>query len=231
MKLEFPLQIKHANRLLCALLLVEAVFGLLYYLDFRNGAPSVIYHQLISLDLEANIPTWFSLVQLFMIGLIPILLACSAHYKAPPSRGGLVLFGSGFIYLSLDEGAVIHEKMTYTFHNNPLVPYFDGVHGIWITVYMGVLILVLLVLGRDLWAIARKFPKESAVFFLGMLIYLTGSAGAETLTFFFLDKSDQAMYNLEVIIEEFLEMAGASVLLYSVLCAAIKKSESLQATG
>jgi len=228
MKLEYPIWTQHAFKLLIILLTTEALFIAFYYFDFVFSTPSTKYHQLISLDLEANIPSWFSTIQLFMIGLIPLMLAMSRNYQAPPSQGGLTLFGLGFIYLSLDEAASLHEKMTYAFYNNPLVPYFHGVHGIWITIYMGVMLLMLALLWKDLIAIARQFPKESWLFTLGMVVYLSGTGGAETVTFFYIDKTNPFVYLLEVIFEEGLEMAGASIILTSVLLAAIKKSETIK---
>ena len=102
--------------------------------DFLLGEPAWRIHELFDLDSETSIPTWFSVIQLFMIGLIPLLIAFSQTTVPPPSKGGLTLFGLGFIYLSMDEGSVIHEKLTYVFYNNPLVPYFHGTHGIWIVV-------------------------------------------------------------------------------------------------
>jgi hypothetical protein len=77
---------------------------------------------------------------------------------------------------------------------------------------------------KDIIAVCKSFPKESLIFTLGMIIYLAGSAGAETITFFYIDKTNPFIYCWEVILEELLEMGGASILLYSVLVMAIKKS-------
>ena len=162
---------------------------------------------------------------LFRSGLIPLLVAFSRTATPPPSRRGLVFFGLGFIYLSMDEGSSIHEKLTLVFHNNPLVPYFEGVHGIWIVVYGCIGIIVLLILSRDIFAVCKYYRKEALIFFGGMIVYLAGAGGAETITYFYIDKSNPFVYTIEVILEEFLEMSGASILLYSVLLLAIKKLE------
>lgn len=225
MELKYSLTPKHAAQILIWLIIIELVFCLVYFIDFLSVEPNWRIHEWFNLDEEANIPTWFSIIQLFMVGLIAIATAQSEHYRRPPSKWGLTLFGFGFIYLSLDEGAVFHEKFTYEFHNHPWVPYFDGVHGIWITIYMGVAIVVLLILGRDLWAICRTLPRESLIFSLGMVLFLAGTGGSETITYFYIDKSNIWIYTMEVMIEEFLEMIGASILFYSVLCASIKKTE------
>jgi len=125
----------------------------------------------------------------------------------------------------MDEGSSIHEKLTLVFHNNPLVPYFDGVHGIWIVVYGCIGIITLLILRKDIFAVCKYFRKEALIFLYGMIIFLAGTAGAETITFFYIDKSNPFVYTIEVILEEFLEMAGASILAYSVLLLAIQKLE------
>jgi len=198
---------------------------LVYFGDFLLGEPLWRIHDLFNLDSEASIPTWFSIIQLFMIGFIALLVAYNQKATAPPSKRGLILFGLGFIYLSMDEGSVIHEKLTYIFYHNPLVPYFHGTHGIWIVVYGCIGIIVLLILHRDIFAVYKYFNKEALIFTGGMIVFLAGTAGSETITFFYIDKSNPFIYTVEVILEEFLEMAGASVLLYSVSLLAIKKCE------
>jgi len=224
MQLTYPLKPKHAARILIALVIIELILCAIYFTDFMLGEPIWRIHEWFNLDHEATFPTWFSVIQLFMIGLLALATAHSKNYVAPPSKRGLTIFGLGFIFLSLDEGASIHEKITWVFHNNPLVPYFDGVHGIWIVVYGGIGLIVLAILHRDIIAIIKNFRFESIVFIVGMIIYLAGAGGAETITYFFLDKTNQFAYTIEVILEEFLEMAGASILLYSVLLASIKKT-------
>ena len=223
--MQFSIQSRDANRALFALIILEIFFCLIYFGDFLLGEPFWRIHELFDLDSEASIPTWFSTIQLFMIGFIALLVANNQKTTPPPSKWGLTFFGLGFICLSMDEGSAIHEKLTFTFYNNPLVPYFHGVHGIWIVVYGCIGIITLLILHKDIFAVCKYFRKEALIFLGGMIIFLAGAAGAETITFFYIDKSDPFIYAIEVILEEFLEMAGASILAYSVLLLAIKKLE------
>ena len=225
MDLKYSFTFRRAIRIFIWLIIIELAFCAIYYTDFLCNEPNWRIHRLFDLDSEANIPSWFSTIQLFMIGLIAMLTAQSQHYKSPPSKQGLTFFGLGFMYLSLDEGASIHEKLTYVFHNNPWVPYFDGVHGIWIVVYGSIGIVVLLALHRDLWSICKTLRREALIFIVGMVIYLAGAGGAETITYFYIDKTNPSVYAAEVILEEFLEMFGSSILFYSVLLACIKKTE------
>jgi len=223
--LQFSIHSRDVTRAFLALIIAEIFFCLVYFGDFLLGEPIWRIHELFNLDSEVSIPTWFSIIQLFIIGIIALLVAFSKTATPPPSKGGLTLFGLGFIYLSMDEGSAIHEKLTYEFYNNPLVPYFHGTHGIWIVVYGCIGIIVFLVLHRDIFAVCKHFRKEALIFIGGMIVFLAGTAGSETITYFYVDKSNPFVYTVEVILEEFLEMAGASVLLYGVSLLAIKKLE------
>jgi hypothetical protein len=182
MDLKYSFTSKRATKIFISLIIIELLFCAIYFTDFLLNEPNWRIHELFNLDEEANIPSWFSTIQLFMIGLIAIATAQSEHYRRPPSKWGLTLFGFGFIYLSLDEGAVLHEKFTYEFHNHPWVPYFNGVHGIWIVIYMGVAIVVLSILGRDIWTICKTLRRESLIFIIGVLQLLAGTGGSEGKT-------------------------------------------------
>ena len=61
---------------------------------------------------------------------------------------------------------------------------------------------------------------------IGMIIFLAGTGGSETITYFYIDKTNPWIYAMEVVLEEFLEMLGASILFYSVMLACIKKTEA-----
>ena len=71
----------------------------------------------------------------------------------------------------------------------------------------------------------KHFRKEALIFLGGMIVFLAGAGGGETITYFYVDKSNPFVYTVEVVVEEFLEMSGASILFYSVLLLAIKKLE------
>jgi len=226
LNLRLPITFQLAKRVFVSLIAIEIVFAAIFAGDYFLGSPSWRIHEYFNLDLEANIPAWFSSLQLFMIGFIALLTAWNQNCTTPPSRRGLTIFGLGFVFLSADEAALIHEKLTYEFHNNPLVPYFDGVYGVWIVVYGFIGLIALAMLARDIIALFKSYPKECFIFVLGMIIFLAGAAGGETITFFHLDMSDPLVHMIEVMVEEFLEMSGASTLLYSVLRLAIIKNQS-----
>ncbi|OGX34613.1 MAG: hypothetical protein A3C36_02295 [Omnitrophica WOR_2 bacterium RIFCSPHIGHO2_02_FULL_52_10] len=225
MSLLCPKSDRDAVKALVCLILCELLFCGIFWVDFLFDHPFWWVYELFNIDQESNIPTWFSTIQLFLIGLLFLFIGYRTEHTPPPSKLGTKIFGFGFIYLSLDEAAIIHEKLTWVFINNPLVPYFHGRHGVWIVVYGTIAIILLALLAKDLWALGKAYPRLSRIFLLGIVVFLFGSAGMETITFFYLDESDKLVYTVEVIMEEFLEMAGVSVMLYSVLLLSLKKSE------
>ena len=225
MSLLCPKSTRDAGKVFVCLILCEIIFCGIYLADFLFNHPSWWVNELFNIDQEANIPTWFSTTQLFLTGFTFLFIGYRTEHTPPPSWLGTKIFGFGFIYLSLDEAAVVHEKLTWIFINNPLVPYFHGRHGVWIVVYGSIAICLLILLFKDLWALGKTYPRISLIFFLGILLYLFGAAGMETITFFFLDENDKLVYTIEVIMEEFLELFGASIMFYSVLLLSLKKTE------
>ncbi len=220
----FSFTSKTALKLLFILIGIEVLFCSIFLIDFLLDHPSWRIHELFDLDNEANIPTWFSTLQLALTGLFTLCIGFNQNYAKPPSKASIITLGIGFLYLSMDEAASIHEKITLIFHNNPWVPYFDGVHGIWIVVYGCTAILLSLIFHRDIFRFFKYFPKIAIIFLLAMLTYLAGAGGAETITYFYIDRNNPFAYIFEVITEEFLEMLGVSILLYSMALLALKKT-------
>ena len=225
MNIRISLKPDHIKNIVVGLIALEVVFVIIYALDFISQHPSWQVCELFDLDREANVPAWFSAMQLLFIGLTAFVIADHSSRTHTPSKAFFNTIAVGFVYLSCDEAAAIHEKITYTFYNNPLVPYFEGVHGVWIVVYGAVGILLAILFHRDLIALWKMFRRETLFLVAGVFTYLIGSAGAETITFFHIDKSIPAVYTLEVVLEEFFEMAGASVILGGMLLLALRKSQ------
>jgi len=223
MNITVPLKAGHIPKIILSLIAIELLFLGIYIIDYLSGHPYWQLCELFDLDREFTIPAWFSTIQLFMIGLIALAIRGQRNFIAPPSNAAMTVFGLGFIYLSIDEASAIHEKLTYAFYNNPYVPYFNGMHGIWIVVYGSIAILLILIFRKSIVAVWQTYRRESILFVVGMIIYLAGAGGAETITYFQIDKSNPMVYTIEVIAEEFLEMSGVTLILGSILMLAVKK--------
>lgn len=213
-KSEIGLSVKDLRKMLFGLIVVEICFVLIYLAELRFGSP---LGTSFNLDKEANIPTWFSSIQLFIIGSIFVLIdrKHEAHHIFRPLFFSFI--GIGFIFLSLDEAAVIHEKITVLLRNVEWIPRFKGDQGIWIPFYVATGLGFALMSWRSEIEMWKHFRPIAVALMSGLGIYLLGGVGLEVISYQFLRDGTPLFYGLEVALEEFMEMAGASLVLYGAL--------------
>jgi len=221
-------RIADLERLLAVLVAAESAFVVIYLSSEWLGRPILTVHLLFDMDAEGNLPAWFSSVQLFAIGCAFLLrwrLARPGH-PVPPSFW--LLSAIGFVFLSADEAASIHERLTYTLRQFEWLPRFEGGHGIWIVLYALAGFAFLACCVRPLRALMAHSPGASRLLVLGLALIVTGSVGLEIVSYQFLRSDTSTMlYALEVAAEEFLEMFGASVVLCGALALLREESVSL----
>ena len=70
MKMHFDLTVRDLNKLFLRLILIELLLVTGYVLNVLWGSPSWIVTRLVDLDDEGSIATWFSSMQLFIVGLL-----------------------------------------------------------------------------------------------------------------------------------------------------------------
>ncbi len=214
---------KDAHRLLFGLILFELLLVAIYVGDSLLGSPISVIH-MFDLDREATIPAWFSSVQLFLIGIIFLLVARQVGRSHHPSQLFLVIVGSGFIFLSADEAAAIHEKITLVLKDVPWVPRFKGEHGIWIPIYFVICLVLLLMTYPELKAMWTRFRRETLIMAAGLTVFLLGVVGLEIASYEFLREDMSSMlYRAAVALEELLEMSGASLVLYGAVLLALRE--------
>lgn len=198
------------------LIALELCMVILYLLDHRFYAFGRTHH-LIDLDQESTVPSWFSSVQLFLIGILFLLQKFRYPLPKNDSLNFLSFIGLCLIFLSMDEAISIHERVSWTFNHIEWLPRFKGDYGLWIPIYVVAGLTLLAVLQKNILKIWRFYPKESVLFTLGFLIVLAGGVGLEIISYQYLRNVDELnnLYLLEVAVEEGLEMIGASVMLYA----------------
>ncbi|WP_303906041.1 hypothetical protein [Thiohalomonas denitrificans] len=205
--------------LLFEILLVAAHWGdraLGWYL----GDPVWIIRRLVDLNGEMNIPTWFSSLQLAAIGGVFGYI----WYRQRLVRGGegpvttmFLYAGLGFLFFSLDESTGLHESVSVAFEKVTWLPRFSGDHGLWVPIYGALGITALFIARKQVRTIRALFPRLFALFAAGVAIVLAGAVGVEIITYEFITAPGSMTYALAVSVEEFCEMLGASVILYSAL--------------
>lgn len=188
------------------------------YVVVNNAMGPWRLRPLFDMNAEANIPAWFSSLQLFAIGFVLFLAASSSLRRADGLAGLLRVLGVGFVFLSMDEAAMVHEKVTDVLAGEAWAPRFRDNHGIWMFVYGAVGVALLAAMHRSLWRICRLYPRDVARVGMGLAVLLAGAVGVEVIGYEMgLEGRPTPVLTTYVAIEEFCEMLGASLVLVASL--------------
>jgi hypothetical protein len=184
-------------------------------LEAHGGyADPILFAQLFDLGSEGNIPTWFSVILLGMIGMV-LLVAGVAGRAA--GTGGLRWWFMAFVafFLSADESAELHERLadlgeSMVDERTGLVTFAWVVPGAILAVTVGALLL---------WAAWTIPPRVRWGLVAGGVIFLTGALGVEALSGAIAERHGllDRRYIYAVAVEEGLEMTGALVALWAAL--------------
>ena len=217
-----------ARKLFLTLICIELMLVVAYGTDAWVQSPTEQLHALIDLDAEGNLPTWFSSFQLALIAISFWVLAARTRDSQRPSRRFLRACGGFFLLLSIDETAMMHERITASLGSRYIdwVPAYLGNHVVEAILYMLILIACLAAAYphlRGLWHMSRVASMIAAG---GCVVYVTGAAVLETVGYKMLSAgASLTLYRVEVAAEEFFEMLGASLILYAVLLLCLQKTK------
>lgn len=210
---------KSAKRLLFVLIAIEIFFAVVFLTYSLIGDPPPwIIHRWFNLNGEKNIPALFSSIQLFSVGIILFVIARQPRKLPLPSTIFLLILGAGFVFLSIDEAFSIHESITRMLKHIDWIPRFKGGHGIWILLYLSLILVFLSIFYKNFFAMWNQSKKETILVSSGLGLFLLGAVGMEVIGYQFLTVANTpTLYILEITIEEFLEMFGISLVLYGVI--------------
>jgi len=209
---------RNAKRLLIALLGLELFLVALYVMmhialpDVRWGP----FADAFDLDADLSIPAWFSSVQLFLAG--GALLAASCFDRR--HRWFLVLGSLVLIFLSVDEGAGLHERITVVARGSEigvLEALMIRNHGAWIMPYLLVGVLLIVIAIKPAISIFQEHRRPSLWVIIGALTFMSGAVGLEISSYFLERRRAAVGYLVAVAAEEILEMLGVSLVLYGIL--------------
>lgn len=196
----------------------ELVLVTLYWFDIATGFGFQLLHGLFDLDSEGNIPAWFSSCQLFAVAIAFFSCARKEGTEHRPSRVFFILMGIGALYVSSDETAQIHERITALMGARYIdwVPAFAAENFFLVMLLVAVLLSIVQMLSNDLQALWTHHRRIVLLTALGVAIGLTGGMVVEALGYR-IPATHPILYRVEVTVEEFMEMLGGSVILFSVL--------------
>lgn len=166
---------------------------------------------MFDLNREWNIPTWFSVVQLFFVAVLLSVVALSEQAKRSPAGywWGLTVL---FLYLSLDEATDMHGLWTNVVPDLKTGSTMDGF--LWVIPATFVVAAVGLIFLR--WTL-RLPGRTRAFFFASGFIYVTGGLGFGVIGSKLADETfTNPAYLVASTIEEALEMTGVFVMLLGV---------------
>jgi hypothetical protein len=199
------------------LVAIELCLCFVYLFNYFVGQPFHAITALIDLDGEVSVGTWFSSMQLFLIALFFGIFAGFRFEWKKISSWLLLGLPLAFLFLSIDEAAMVHERIGYVadrfLKNGSRKGTMFHHTGCWIVLY-GIMFFMFMTF--LLVAIKKHFTgkmKSLIKLACGVVIFLGGAVGVE-----FLDNytcKDATLHVLEVCLEEFLEMLGATIICWS----------------
>lgn len=216
------------NQLLKWLIVFELLLVSLYILNYYFHLFKH-HHHLLDLDAEQTIGSWFSSCQLLLISVFLLVNNFREPSPNPTSCKFLTLIGLGFMFLSLDESASIHESTSALLQHVTWMPRFKDEQGLWIPVYAVIGLSLIWLTRKSLFEIWLRHKKECTIFTYGFLTLLFGAVVLEIISYQYLRAPN--LYNwylIEVALEEGLEMLGASIMLYAVLLFTLKSNNIYQ---
>jgi hypothetical protein len=169
------------------------------------------YVPLFDLNTEKNVPTWFSSALLLSCAFVLWRIADKATQAHEPVAGRWRLLSLGFIYLSMDETAMLHEHMGNFFRAH--FPTGGWLYYSWVF-FMG--LPVALFLAVYFFNFLKRLPRRTMILFiLAGSVFLSGALGLEVVGGW-LDYNgarDSAGYGICSFIEEVLELSGMLIFL------------------
>lgn len=200
------LEVSRLRKLLLILLGVELLFVLLNIFP----TPSVTLNRALNLDGENTLVVWFSSSQL-------LFLAAAAYFafRKDGSKSWLLL-AAGFLYLSIDETATLHESFGAAAYKDLISENYRS--GDWMTLFAVPFALAVVLIIRKLLEIRRVSRLSFRFGILGLTLW-AAVLGFEVIDSNFKELSlsypEMLCHPLQIA-EEFCELAGATSLLFSI---------------
>lgn len=187
------------------------------YVQYGRYTPGMYHHirldDLFHLGKEANIPTWYNAALLGITSLLLFVIARAEKFTVDRHSWGWLLLGILFLYLSIDEIALLHERVAMYLGSklpgNPLMTFGWIIPGILITGTLGVSYVPFVV----------RLPSRTRwLTILAGVIYLAGALVTEFAAIpYEMGRPPDMGFAILVATEECLEMCGIILFLYALL--------------
>lgn len=167
--------------------------------------------EFLSLSDEANLPTWFSSLVLFSCAAALALIATGKGQTNAPFVKHWWGLCAAFTYISLDEAVTLHEELNAIFQFDVGILHFGWV------IPAGAIVAAF---GLAYLKFLQHLPVPTRNrFILAGGLYVGGALGVELILGYWTDRAgDQNLiYGLIDLVEESMEMMGASFFFYTLI--------------
>lgn len=188
-------------------ILVGSLLGihvLLNVLHYEVGEVRWLIRQIFDVDEEDSFPTWYSASALLITSVCLAIKASDSRQKKHAHTWHWYGLSVGFLLLSVDEIAGMHETLNSVIEISWAIP--GG-------------ILALFIAGIYLAFLFQIDRRTAVQFVIGGALFVGGAVGVELLTEPYLenDQLNTLAYNLWTAVEEGMEMAGVLIFLRALL--------------
>lgn len=217
----YNVEMKNVRRNLAIFLTVTLVGLLILHLIFRTASiDNWDYWELVGLfdmDSEISLYTWYSTTILLFV---PACLLAFIAYKKKQSGDKLAwcwwVVSGVFLFFSIDDGAMIHEKLSTV---NRLIGLQDILGGgifawSWWVIYLPIGILLAILLCR--WFLS--LPLRTKVFVgAGILVAIIGQMGMEAVSSLITSSTGEYIGPVWRGFQKFIGRAGLSIVLFGIV--------------
>lgn len=218
MRLNIKLSPKSIRIILIGVAIVIATISLISEYVFVNTSVSddsiwLDFLDLWSVNVEQSIPTWYSVIILFITVVCLLAIAYGKTLAKDSYAAHWWGLAALFTYLSMDEGAVIHEIVAI-----PLQTAF-GTSGFFAFGWQIVAIPLVIIFGIVYLRFLLHLPEVTRNgFILSAILYAGGALIIEGISASQYDENSLTMLYLSIAtLEEFLEILGVSLFIYTLL--------------
>lgn len=189
-------------------------------LSSETGDLALSLLDLFSVNAEETIPTWYATLLLFGAAVLLAFIALGKRrIRDPYTRHWFGLAGI-FGYLSMDEGAVIHEIFS-----DSLQARFDTTGYLtfaWVLLFVPLVIIIALLYLRFLFHLP---PRTRNLFITAGLIYVGGAVVVEVISAnrWYVEGGVTFPYLAIATVEELMEMLGVVVFIFALLSYAARE--------
>ena len=193
--------------LICASLAVQFVKHATGH-DYMLGLVPLFY-----VDMESNIPTWYSSFALMLASVLLGLVTLAKYQEQEPFRRHWLCLSAIFAYLAVDEVAMLHEY--------PIAPLRSALNATGALHYTWVIpgMFVVAVVGICYLKFLKHLPARTRnLFIVAGMTFVGGAIGVEMLSGIEASTHDESSLNYMLIVtaEEMMEMLGIVVFIHGI---------------